>query len=111
VLRAELRNTAVSRQFGPRRKYCSTACRQRSYRARVRAREKAVRGELITSAPRTATSASGALGTDTGVPLLPGPTSEALRKRAERETWARFGLEDLLDLDQAEPGEDTCAGE
>lgn len=67
-------NTAVSRRFGPRRKYCSDACRYRAYRTRKRAQRNAVQGEVMegaTSAPRTATSRTGSPGTGNDSPAVP----------------------------------------
>jgi hypothetical protein len=66
-------NTAVSRRFGPRRKHCSDACRQRAYRARRArkrgaAREQAMAEILPVGAARTATSGPEPAGTGDAVP-------------------------------------------
>jgi hypothetical protein len=102
--------TVASRRYGPKRRYCSTACKQRSYRRRVKDRERAaawlgvdpsqvVTGKLAgqdtaTGAARTATSAPG--GAEAGE-RSPGLAERARAEHRQREAWAMFGVADLLD--------------
>ncbi len=85
-------NQAVSRRFGPQRKYCSTACRQRAYRARVRERERAA------GVATSATSATGPGGAGASAPGHPGQP-----ERAVRAALLMFGLPP----EWAETGQET----